>query len=57
MRNAFPNPVGIYLLKLNNRNTRTNCEICSKLTIKTPEGRSSGMKHILVGKFIFEFNN
>ena len=26
-------PVGIYLLKVNNRNTRTNCEICSKLTI------------------------
>ena len=31
------NPVGIYLLKVNNRNTRTRCEICSKLTIKTPE--------------------
>ena len=23
--------------KVNNRNTRTRCEICSKLTIKTPE--------------------
>ena len=30
-------PVGIYLLNVNNRNTRTSCEICSKLTIKTPE--------------------
>ena len=30
-------PVGIYLLKVNNRNTRTMCETCSKLTIKTPE--------------------
>ena len=30
-------PVGIYVLKVNNRNTRTRCEICSKLTIKTPE--------------------
>ena len=30
-------PVGIYLLKVNNRNTRTSCEICSKLTIKKPE--------------------
>ena len=29
-------PAGIYLLKVNNRNTRTRCEICSKLTIKTP---------------------
>ena len=30
---------GIYLLKVNNRNTKTNCEICSKLTIKTLERR------------------
>ena len=30
-------PVGIYLLKVNNRTTRTRCEIFSKLTIKTPE--------------------
>ena len=30
-------PAGIYLLKLNNRKTKTMCEICSKLTIKTPE--------------------
>ena len=30
---------GIYLLKINNRNTGTRCEICSKLTIKTPEQR------------------
>ena len=28
-----------YLLKVNNRSTRTRCEICSKLTIKTPERR------------------
>ena len=33
------NPAGIYLLKVNNRNTRTRCEMCSKLTIKTPERR------------------
>ena len=32
-------PAGIYLLKVNKRNTRTRCEICSKLTIKTPERR------------------
>ena len=30
-------PAGIYLLIVNNRNTRTRCEICSKLTIKTLE--------------------
>ena len=32
-------PAGIYLLKVNNRNARTRCEICSKLTIMTPERR------------------
>ena len=30
---------GIYLLKFNNRYTRTRREICSKLTIKTQERR------------------
>ena len=29
------NPTSIYLLKVNNRNTKTRCEICSKLIIKT----------------------
>ena len=33
-----PPPACIYLVKVN-RNTRTRCEICSKLTIKTPERR------------------
>ena len=36
-------PVGIYLLKVNNKNTRTKCEICSKLTIKTPDRRCSNL--------------
>ena len=30
-------PAGIYLPKVNNRNIRVRYEICSKLTIKTPE--------------------
>ena len=30
-------PANIYLLKVSNRSTRKRCEICSKLTIKTPE--------------------
>ena len=30
-------PAGNYIFKVNNRNTRTRCEICSELTIKTPE--------------------
>ena len=34
-----PYPFGIYLLKVNNRNTGTRCEICSNLTIKTVERR------------------
>ena len=29
-------PAGNYMFKVNNRNTRTRCEICSKLTIKIP---------------------
>ena len=32
-------PVGNYMIKVNNRNTRTRGEICSKLTIKIPERR------------------
>ena len=32
-------PTGINLLKVNNRNTRARCKICSKLTIQTPERR------------------
>ena len=30
---------GIYLLQVNNRNTSTRCETCSKLTMMTPEQR------------------
>ena len=32
------NPAGIYLLKVNNRNTRTS-KTCSNLTIETPDRR------------------
>ena len=31
-----PKTGNIYLFKFNNRNTRKKCEICPKLTIKTP---------------------
>ena len=31
------NPAVINLLEVNYKNTRTRCEICSKLTMKTPE--------------------
>ena len=32
-------PACNYMIKDNNRNTRASCEICSRLTIKTPELR------------------
>ena len=32
-------PSDNHIFKVNNRNTRARCEICSKLTLKTPERR------------------
>ena len=43
----------IYLFKVNNRNTRKRCKICSKLTIKTPERRHWRR----TGVFIVNFEN
>ena len=37
--------------KVNNRNTRTRCEICSKLTIKIPERRQWRRSGIFVVNF------
>ena len=31
------NPAASYMFKVNNRNIRTRCELCSKLIIKIPE--------------------
>ena len=42
---------GIYLFKVNNRNTRTRCEICPKLTIKTPERRHWNRSGFFIGNF------
>ena len=36
---GLQNPAGNYMIKVNNKNTRTTCEICSKLIIKTSERR------------------
>ena len=44
-------PVGIYLLKVNNRYTRTKCEICSKLTIKTRERRQWRRSGVFIVNF------
>ena len=45
------NPAGIYFLKVNNRNTRTRCEICSKLTTKTPERRQLRRSGVFIVNF------
>ena len=44
-------PAGIHLLKVNNKNTRTRCEICSKLTIKTPERRQWRRSGVFIVNF------
>ena len=44
-----PNPQ--ILLKVNNRNTRTRCEICSKLTIKTLEWRHWRLSGVFIVNF------
>ena len=44
-------PVGIYLLKGNNGNTKTRSEICSKLTIKIPERRHCRRSGIMIVNF------
>ena len=54
-------PANIYLFKVNNRSTRKRCEICLKLTIKTPvrrQRRRSGVftvnfGHILLLLLVF----
>ena len=45
-----PFQAGIYLFKANNKNTRT-CEICSRLTIKTPERYSNIFSDVLIVDF------
>ena len=52
MKSLSYNPAGIYLFKVNNRNNRTKCEICSELTIKTSERRH--WRHF--GVFIVNFD-
>ena len=37
----WAHPPGKYMFKVNNRNTRTRCEICSKLTIRTSKRRQT----------------
>ena len=44
-------PAGNYMLKVNNRNSRIRCEICSKLTIKTPERRQRRRSGVFIVNF------
>ena len=42
---------GNYMFKVNNRNTRRRCEICSKLIIKTPEQRHWRLSCVFIVDF------
>ena len=44
-------PAGIYLLKVDNRNTKTRCEICSKITKKTRKRRHGSHSGVFTVKF------
>ena len=44
-------PASIYMLKVNNKNTRTRYEICSKLTIKTPERHHWRLSVVFIANF------
>ena len=39
-------PAGNHMFKVNYRNTRTRCEICSELTIKTSERRDCSVSNV-----------
>ena len=45
------NPADNNMFKVNKRNTRTRCEICSKLTIKIPEQRQCRGSGIFIVNF------
>ena len=45
------NPVDNYLFKVNNRNIRTRCEICSTVRIKAPEWRHWCLSVVFVINF------
>ena len=45
------NPAGIYLSKVNNRNTGAMCDICSKLLTKTPEWRQWRRSDVFIVRF------
>ena len=50
-------PAGNYMFGVNNRNTRTMCEICSKLTIKITEQRHRRCSGIFIVNFKTTFTS
>ena len=46
-----PNPAGINMVRVNNKNTNTMCEICSKLTLKKPERRQWRRSGVFIVNF------
>ena len=44
-------PTVIYMFKVNNKNTGTRYEVCSRLTIKTPEQRPWRRSSVLIVNF------
>ena len=48
---AVFNPVVIYLLKVDKESTKTICEICLILTIKTPERRHWRLSGVFIIRF------
>ena len=45
----YSDPAGNYMFKVDYRITRTRCQICSKLTIKTPEWRRVNAEQVNAG--------
>ena len=48
---VFKFPKNIYLFKVNNRNTRKRCKICSKLMLKTPKRRHWHCSSVFIDNF------
>ena len=46
-----PNPAGINMVRVNNKNTNAMCEICSKLTLKKPERRQWRRSGVFIVNF------
>ena len=44
-------PTNIYMFKINNQNTRKRREVCSKVTIKTPERRYCRLSDVFIVNF------